>query len=474
MKKLTLLSFCLLFAVLASAQNKASMEDYALNFNGFQRARDKYPDSAIRYLQTLATIRPEAAEELLHESFAQSFIPRDEEKYRTDPAFLASLKRMNMTVDSALKITRESVKNAYIILEKLENDTSQFIKEMVFPISCWIQSQKNFSNPENLKEIGKAYISYLKGTNNFYSQRKARYALMIARLMYNNDKLRPDADQVIKLIYNNLQDHQVNEDLTTIQRSIKEKRAWYRYMFAYCNFIMSQDAKLTQDQKLGYLKLAYEHSPDILDKTVSHAYFYDMIFLFGNEKYSFEEDYLSALGSDEEKFKTVMAMSMNNPSFKQKAKALYKGKVNFGDYWLNEFNKKFQQAPLFSLTQIDSNQYVLGKNKEQWTLIDFWGTWCSPCRQEHPDLQKLYLNTMQGEMKNLNIITIASNDREPTVKEYMKNLNYTFPVVMSDNQIERKYNVSSWPSKFLVSPQGKYVVIPFNVDWQKYISDYIN
>ncbi|RZL26940.1 MAG: TlpA family protein disulfide reductase, partial [Pedobacter sp.] len=131
-------------------------------------------------------------------------------------------------------------------------------------------------------------------------------------------------------------------------------------------------------------------------------------------------------------------------------------------------------APLFSLAQLDSNQYVLGKNKAQWTLIDFWGTWCAPCRAEHPDLQKLYLKTKNGKMPKLNIITIASNDLEVEVRKYMMSSNYSFPVLMSDNQIEKKYNVSSWPSKFLVSPQGKYVIIPFNVDWQKYIADYIN
>ncbi|MEH3111797.1 TlpA family protein disulfide reductase [Pedobacter terrae] len=437
MKKLTLLFSFLCLVSFVSGQDQSNAEDNTKNFNGFQRTYDKYPDSAIAYLKKLAISSPLYAEDLVHNSFAQSFIQRDEEGYYKDSIFLARLKQMNMTVDSVRSIKRKMKNSTSSILEKLKSDTSIVLKNVIYPLAKWEEAQKNFNDPKKLNEIGKTYLKYLKETNDFYTERKARYGLLIAKLLYNNNKLRPDADRIIELIYNNLQNHQITEDPTTITRPVKEKRAWYRYMFAYCNFITSQNLKLTNNQKLDRLKLAFSYSPDILDKTVSHAYFYDMIFLFGNEKYSFEEDYLAALGSDEKKFKTIMVMSMNDPSFKQKAKELYKGQANFDDYWLSEFNKKFASAPLFSLKQIDGNQYVLGNNKNQWTLIDFWGTWCSPCRKEHPDLQKLYLDTKDGKMKKLNIITIASEDQEHAVKEYMKSLNYSFPVVMSDNQIEK-------------------------------------
>ncbi|WP_412466137.1 TlpA family protein disulfide reductase [Pedobacter sp. KLB.chiD] len=472
MKKLTLL---ILFLSLASVGfSQYTVSRYVNNFNGFQRTNENDPDSALFFLRNLATLEPNSTDELLHNSFAQRFLIFSETKLFASSEFLATLKSQHVTIDSARRKFKEMKQSAYKILAQIKNDPNAELKANAYPILQWVEAQDNLTNSTKLKAIGTEYIRYLNSTTDFYTQRKARYGLLIAKLLYNNNKLRPDADRIIELIYNNLQNHQITEDPTTVTRPAKEKRAWYRYMFAYCNFITSQNLKLTKNQKLERLKLAFSYSPDILDKTFSNAYFYDMIFLFGNEKYSFEEDYLAALGSDEEKFKTIMVMSMNDPSFKQKAKELYKGQANFDDYWLSEFNKKFASAPLFSLKQVDGNQYVLGNNKNQWTLIDFWGTWCSPCRKEHPDLQKLYLDTKDGKMKRLNIITIASEDQEHVVKKYMESLNYSFPVVMSDNQIEKKYNVSSWPSKFLVSPQGKYVVIPFNVDWQKYIEDYIN
>lgn len=263
------------------------------------------------------------------------------------------------------------------------------------------------------------------------------------------------------------------EDIAALSRQQKEKRAWYRYLLAYTNFVFSQHTT-SKPEKIQFLKLASELSPDVLDKTVLHAYFYDKALLVGEGKESFEEDYLAALGNGDEKFKSIMAMSIKEPSFKAQAKRLYKEPTKFNILWLYEFNNHYKNAPQFSLFQLDGAQYALSKQKKKWTLVDFWGTWCGPCRQEHPALQKLYLQTVNGKLPMLNIITIASSDSEPAVRAYMKEFKYSFPVAMSDNQIEKAYNVSSWPSKFLISPQGKFVAIPSNVNWIKYVKDYVN
>lgn len=474
MKKLTFLISLLCLAFSVSAQNQNTQEDSIGDFNGFQRTKRNYPDSAIKYMQKLAANRPNEAEELLHDSFAQSFLNILQEKMTSDTAFLAMIKQKNITIDSVLSELKASKKSDYIILSKLSNDNSLFIKNNIYPIAEWVDAQNNKKNPDKLLEIANRYLKYLAGSNDLYAQRKARYGLLISQLMANHEQLKPTSDKILQLIYNNLQDQQVTEGLSELSRPLKEKRAWYRYMFAYTNFISSQNTNQNKDNKVAFLKLAYQYSPDNMDKNVSHAYFYDMIFLLGGEKKSFEEDYLAALGNDDEKFKILIAISMNDPSFKAKAKTLYKDQAKFNEYWLNEFNKNFKMAPLFSLTQIDGKPYTLSSEKNQWTLIDFWGTWCSPCREEHPALQKLYQRTKDGQIPKLNIITIASSDSEPNVKAYMQKFNYSFPVVMSDNMIEKSYNVASWPSKFLISPQGKLVIIPFNVNWEKYIEEYIN
>lgn len=472
MKRLTIFISLFFLSTSILAQNQLALEDSFSYFEGFQRTCEKYPDSAVHYMQKLAKVNTLLAEELLHNSFAQSFLNLEKEKIISDTAFLSRIKHMNITIDSIFATITKNKKIAYIILDHLEKDTSLFMKKNVYPIKKWVEVQDNIKNPTKLLGIGKNYLAYLTGSNDLYSQRKARYGLLISKLMTGNDELKSTSNKLSKLIYLNLQNNQNDADPQTLSKLAKEKRAWYRYMFAYTNFVFSQNTQ-NKDEKLSFLKLANLFSPDLIDKTVSHAYFYDMTFLFRKEKKSFEDDYLAALSNDAERFKNIMAMSMNEPSFKVKAKELYKDKANFNTVWLSEFNNNFKTAPLFSLVQLDGIRYNLGAQKHKWTFIDFWGTWCSPCRKEHPDLQKLYLKTLNGQLPTLNIVTIASKDSEPVVRAYMKEFKYSFPVAMSDNQIEKAYNISSWPSKFLISPQGKLVIIPFNVNWIKYIQDYI-
>lgn len=472
MKNLALSTLFLLSSLAIFAQKAPRPESYVDNFNGFQNTHTRKPDSAVYFLHNMAVYNSEGLEDLMHNQFAQAFNFSLEKKIFSDSAALIYFKEMGMTLDSARRKFKLDRANSFVVLNKISSDTNKLLKKNAYPIIQWVEAQKNENSPAKLLEIGTNYTQYLKENDNLYAERKGRYGLMIADLMAKVPELKSKANELLLLTYTNLRDHQNTDDPAKLSRANKYQRAWYRYLFAYANFV-SAGQYPGKNQQIPYLKTAADYSPDMTDKTVKSAYFYDMVFLSGNEERSFEEDYLAVIDG-EEKFERLLALSMINPSVKPQAKKIFKDPAKFQNYWLTEFNKKFEPAPLFSLTQLSGKEFKLADVKNQWTLIDFWGTWCVPCRQEHPDLEKLYQQTAQGKNPNLNIITIASRDNEQAVRDYMKEFNYTFPVVMSDNKVEADYNVQGWPSKYLVSPQGNYVVIPYNVDWVKYIQDYIN
>jgi len=207
MKKLTV--FISLFIFSLSVSSQIPQEDYSANFNGFQRTKGKYPDSAIKYMQKLAATRPQAAEMLLHDSFAQSFLSFMEEKITKDTGFLVWAKQMNMTIDSVRATMRKEKKIAYIILNELSKDPDTLIKSNVYPIAKWVEAEENTQDPKKLLTIGQNYLGYLSGSDDLYAQRKARYGLLISKLMYAHEELRPSADKILQYIYNKLQHNQV-------------------------------------------------------------------------------------------------------------------------------------------------------------------------------------------------------------------------------------------------------------------------
>ncbi|RZK62874.1 MAG: hypothetical protein EOO95_14370, partial [Pedobacter sp.] len=232
-----------------------------------------------------------ATDDLLHNSFAQSFMLGSREELLKDPEFLAHLKKFNVTVDSARRKFAEEQSNAYIILDKTKNSVNKQIKENIYPIWKWVEAMKNKDNAIKLQKIGNEYLSYLDGDPDFYSQRKARYGLMISGMMNKSDQLKPLAVKLQDLIYDNLSQYiSTHSTQNELSREEKMDRAWYRYMFAAINFISAGNTVNKADQ-IKSLKLASEFSPDAIDNTVKSAYFYDMFFLFDKEKYSFEEDY---------------------------------------------------------------------------------------------------------------------------------------------------------------------------------------
>ncbi|MEN8194827.1 MAG: TlpA disulfide reductase family protein, partial [Bacteroidota bacterium] len=96
------------------------------------------------------------------------------------------------------------------------------------------------------------------------------------------------------------------------------------------------------------------------------------------------------------------------------------------------------------------------------------------CRDELPKLNSFYLENGKNKNSEIVLITIASRDFEENVIAFIQNNNYKFPVIMSDNKIEKNYSVIGFPTKVLISPNGYYFNIPYQSDFQKIANDYMN
>ena len=121
-------------------------------------------------------------------------------------------------------------------------------------------------------------------------------------------------------------------------------------------------------------------------------------------------------------------------------------------------------APDFYLTDIEGHQVHLSDYAGQVVLLNFWATWCSPCLQEMPAMQKLW---DRYHDKGLTIIAISADSNSQPVKKYIKEMALTYPVLMdTDNKVQNAYEVVAVPMTYLIGADGKFSGLAMGVrDW---------
>ncbi|WEK37209.1 MAG: TlpA disulfide reductase family protein [Candidatus Pseudobacter hemicellulosilyticus] len=473
MKKYILLILSVPFFTLIYGQQPAPVsESSSTYFNGFQHYKDKNVDSAMFFVRKLAA-NPDYSstlQDLLHNAYAQIFC-----------RFLLNL----ATTEEQKKEYQIRLDTAHAILKAMLADGNPVVVQSARPIYYWLQAEQQATNDRQLAELVDGFTKTQLSAADLYTNRIGRYGLLIYQVVAGRKDLAPMADKLLATLTSRLQSSQLPLNPEQNFRPVLEKRTWYRFLYAYANFVQAQTLMSKQEiKKAGdHFKLAADYSPDLADNNNRHAYFYDMFFLLQEEKYTFRDDYVSYLtansGDKQQTLSTLLNTALIDPNFKTALQQYYtenfSGQETFSSYWMKGIDQLGKQAPAFSLKLLNGNGKPVSLadgGKSKWMLLDFWGTWCSPCRKEHPDLEKFYKTASADLADKIVVVTVACHDLEKKVTDYMNEFQYTFPVAMADQEIEKTYKINSYPSKILISPQGKYVVIPFGADWINFIKQY--
>lgn len=123
-------------------------------------------------------------------------------------------------------------------------------------------------------------------------------------------------------------------------------------------------------------------------------------------------------------------------------------------------------------------EHSLADYKGKTIFLNFWATWCGPCRNEMPEIQKIYEETQQEEDSDLVILGIAApgfgqEGSQEEIEAFLEENGYTYPVLMdTTGEVFMQYGISAYPTTFMVDKDGNlfgYVQGQLNEDMMRSI-----
>ncbi|MDQ0213739.1 peroxiredoxin [Oikeobacillus pervagus] len=114
-----------------------------------------------------------------------------------------------------------------------------------------------------------------------------------------------------------------------------------------------------------------------------------------------------------------------------------------------------EKAPDFVLTDLDGKEHHLSDYKGKGVFLNFWGTWCEPCKAEMPYMEKLY---PEYKKQGVEILAVNVGESNFQVKKFVEQFELTFPVVIDEKkEVQKDYNIVPIPTTFLINSEGEIV-----------------
>jgi peroxiredoxin len=128
-------------------------------------------------------------------------------------------------------------------------------------------------------------------------------------------------------------------------------------------------------------------------------------------------------------------------------------KINFKVIPILQPMKDAAPTPDFTLADPDGKKISLKDFRGKTIFLNFWATWCEPCREEMPAIEKLY---QEYKNKNFTVLAINVKDRKQEALAFVKELKLTYPIAFDPNaEVASLYGAWGLPTTYLIGPKGE-------------------
>ena len=129
--------------------------------------------------------------------------------------------------------------------------------------------------------------------------------------------------------------------------------------------------------------------------------------------------------------------------------------------------KAGETAPDFTVELVDGSQLSLKELRGKVVLLNFWATWCPPCRQELTRVQKEIIDRFAG--KKFVFLPVSRGEKRETVEAFREKTGYTFPMGLdSARTVYDRYASNYIPRNFLIDKEGKVVLATVGYDDEEF------
>ena len=109
----------------------------------------------------------------------------------------------------------------------------------------------------------------------------------------------------------------------------------------------------------------------------------------------------------------------------------------------------------FTLPFLSGGSAALSAYRGKVVILNFWATWCPPCRAEMPSMETLY---QRFKDQGLEILAVDSGEEILTVRQFIRRNGYTFPVMLDrDSRVSDTYGIQAIPTTYILDREGKII-----------------